>query len=736
MKKLVMLVAALMAVAFVGLNYESTAYANDRAIPSIGVSGGVGSISVVWTTPAEAPYDYRLAWGLNGGYISYKASNTSTAGNAYPGWSATSYTISGLDPGTYNVKLRARYDGSAGSWKAASSVVVTGDAPPVVVVVPDPTAEPEPPTSEQQQADPPAAPTGLMASQVAHDSVTLTWSDPENTSITGYRILRGTETGKLSVVAQDTGSADTEYTDSTVAAETTYHYAVLALSQDGDGAQSATASATTPAAPASDKDDPKKGDPPLRLTRAAPGVPLNLAVVLGDAQLTFTWDPPTSDGGSTIVRYNYEFGPTGGTLADENHGTNPTGSQSLTKTGLTNGTAYTFKVRAVNMSGGSTTVGTYTAVVNATPRTVPEVTVWFEAVAYNAAEGGSVSVAVRLSADPNRTVAIPITTTNQGGASAADYSGVPASLTFNSGETFKTFRFLATQDTVDDDDESVKLGFGTLPARVSSGRPNEATVNIADDDVPMVTVQFTQATKSIDEGSRFNVEVTLSADPERTVEIPIWKNHGGGASNDDYFMGTLRRVTFMPGQTLKEFGFFAHRDGDADPNETVTLRLGQALTPLHPTGFQHRDPNVSHGTTNATTITINDVVRTNYVDFGEVNYETHEFPQAVYTVLEGRSVDVRVLLRDYPRSNVTIPIMKANWAGASASDYSGVPDAVTFNTNEKSKTITFVAINDSERDHIFQSHANEQVLLYFGNLPPGYRGGASRFALITINDDD
>ena len=247
MKKLVMLVVALMAVAFVGLNYESTAYANDRAIPSIGVSGGTDSISVVWTAPTEAPYDYRLAWGLAGGYIGYAASNTSTAGNAYPGWSATSYTISGLDPGTYRVKLRARYDGSAGSWKAASSVVVTGDAPPVVVVVPDPTAEPEPPTSEQQQADPPAAPTGLTASQVAHDSVTLTWTAPSSGStVTGYKVLRGTDANSLSAIAQDTGSAGAEYTDSTVAAETTYHYAVLALSQDGDGAQSATASATTP----------------------------------------------------------------------------------------------------------------------------------------------------------------------------------------------------------------------------------------------------------------------------------------------------------------------------------------------------------------------------------------------------------------------------------------------------------------------------------------------------------
>ena len=211
---------------------------------------------------------------------------------------------------------------------------MTGDAPPVVVVVPDPTAEPEPPTSEQQQADPPPAPTGLTASQVAHDSVTLTWTAPSSGStVTGYKVLRGTDANSLSAIAQDTGSAGAEYTDSTVAAETTYHYAVLALSQNGDGAQSATASATTPATPASDKDDPKKGDPPLRLTRAAPGVPRNLAVVPADAQLTFTWDPPTSDGGSAIIRYNYLFGPSGGTQADGNHGTNPTGSQTLTKTG-------------------------------------------------------------------------------------------------------------------------------------------------------------------------------------------------------------------------------------------------------------------------------------------------------------------------------------------------------------------------------------------------------------------
>ena len=54
---------------------------------------------------------------------------------------------------------------------------------------------------------------------------------------------------------------------------------------------------------------------------------------------------------------------------------------------------------------------------------------------------------VTLSADPERTVTIPITKTNQGGATSADYSGVPATVTFNAGETSKTFDVLRQRRT-------------------------------------------------------------------------------------------------------------------------------------------------------------------------------------------------------------------------------------------------------------------------------------------------
>ena len=56
----------------------------------------------------------------------------------------------------------------------------------------------------------------------------------------------------------------------------------------------------------------------------------------------------------------------------------------------------------------------------------PQVTVSFEQSTYSVAEGGTVEVTVTLDKDPERTVSIPLTTTEQDGATSADYSGVPA----------------------------------------------------------------------------------------------------------------------------------------------------------------------------------------------------------------------------------------------------------------------------------------------------------------------
>ena len=222
----------------------------------------------------------------------------------------------------------------------------------------------------------------------------------------------------------------------------------------------------------------------------------------------------------------------------------------------------------------------------------PTVTVTFGASAYTVDEGGTQQVTVTVSADPERTIIIPITTTLQGTASTADYEGVPPSVTFTDG-TSQTFTFSATDDTEDDDEESVLLSFGSvLPDRVSEGSPNEATVNIADDDDPHVTVMFAQADYVVVEGETVLVRVALSADPERTVVIPLTATNQGGASSTDY-SGLPPSVTLSAGDTSRTFEFTASEDSFADTGESVKLGFGAMP-----------DTRVSEGSPNEATVNI------------------------------------------------------------------------------------------------------------------------------------
>ena len=190
---------------------------------------------------------------------------------------------------------------------------------------------------------------------------------------------------------------------------------------------------------------------------------------------------------------------------------------------------------------------------------------------------------------------IPISKTNQGGATDGDYSGVPAnaSVTFNSGDTEKSITFTATNDSVDDDGESVLLGFGTLPTRVSAGSLTTATVNITDNDVRAVMVSYEQGSYTVGEGSSEVIKVILSADPERRVTIPIRMLDLGGATTDDYSV-TPTSLTFNSGESEKSITFAATDDSVNDDGESVRLGFG----PL-PTG-------VSRGTHRGATVNITD----------------------------------------------------------------------------------------------------------------------------------
>ena len=176
--------------------------------------------------------------------------------------------------------------------------------------------------------------------------------------------------------------------------------------------------------------------------------------------------------------------------------------------------------------------------------------------AYRAATTG-VTVTVALSADPERDV----TVTLQGGAEAADYTGVPANVSFAAGESSQTFVVVAEDDALNDDGESLELGFENLPTGVTAGTPATTTVRLDDNDVPAVTVAYGAATYTATEGAAAGVTVTvaLSGDPERAVTVPVTVTLQGGAEAADY-SGVPENVSFAAGETSATFVVVAEDD--------------------------------------------------------------------------------------------------------------------------------------------------------------------------------
>ena len=224
-----------------GLPGVVQAQAERGAIPSLNLaSSEPGQLVITWETPDPAPTDYRIRWANTDlGWPSWSGTNETERANEYPLGGVTSLTLNNLTPGdSYKVQIRSRYYNanrsvheSSGPWTNTAT--------------------------QRVKNNPPAAPTSLIAARIGHSVLTLTWDDPQDDTITGYRILRGTEADNLAVINADTASNATEYEDDTVAPETAYHYAVLARSANGEGAQSDIISATTPAAPKS-KEQPRR----------------------------------------------------------------------------------------------------------------------------------------------------------------------------------------------------------------------------------------------------------------------------------------------------------------------------------------------------------------------------------------------------------------------------------------------------------------------------------------------
>ena len=648
------------------------------AAPTVSATAGsTTSLDVTWTAPtntgpAIASYDLQYRAGTSGNFT-----------NGPQNVTGTSAAIGSLAADTsYEVQVRATNAEGDGDWSVAGTGRTTATSAP-------------------------GAPTGLSATASGTTAINLSWSAPGSTggsAITGYRIeVSSNGTSSWTNLVANTSNTTTTYAHTGLTAGTTRHYRVSAINANGTGVPSNVANATTGA--------------------TAPGAPTGLtATASGTTAINLSWSAPGSTGGSAITGYKIEVSSNGGSSWTNLVANTSNTTTTYAHTGLTAGATRHYRVSAINTNGA----GTASNVANAT---TGQTTVTFGASSYTAAEGGATAtVAVRLSAAASATVTIPLTKTHRGGATAADYSGVPSNVTFTAGQTRRTFTVTATDDADTDGGESVQLGFGTLPAGYAPGARRTATVTLVDDDATLIVNFGTErhTTVKVRESDtvwhRFIFSLSTSrygppnGNPQQPVTIPLVVTHRGGATPADYEVRgrrTLTSVTFGVGESVTSFSMRAIPDGRRETGEGLRLDFG----PL-PAG-------VRAGTWGPyETIAFVDQVLPGY---------TVLFGAEAYTATEGGApARVSIHLSEPVEIEPLVVRLVVTHVGATAADYTGIPKSVRFGVGEQTQTITVKATDDTDDDD------GESVTLSFVNDPNGRvrvrTGPASATVALADND--
>ncbi len=220
----------------------------------------------------------------------------------------TTFTVTGLTNGVpYNVRIRAVNSVGGGAYALSQGIA--------------------PATFPTEPRD--------LTAEAGDSQVTLRWTAPTSNggnTIDGYEYQQ--QTGNAAYGSwTDISGADHNTTDHTLTGlinGTTYSFKVRAKNPKGEG-------------PASNE--------VTTIPKAVPSTPQSFTATAGNGSVQLDWTTPSSDGGLPINRYEYRYKPASGSFTTwaTVPGSN-VNTTTYTITALTNGTSYTFEVRAATAS--------------------------------------------------------------------------------------------------------------------------------------------------------------------------------------------------------------------------------------------------------------------------------------------------------------------------------------------------------------------------------------------------
>ncbi len=430
----------------------------------------------------------------------------------------------------------------------------------------------------------------------------------------------------------------------------------------------------------------------------------NITVNLGSASSQpVSVDYATSDGSAKTADSDYTAA--GGTLTFAPGETSKTFPVTIVDDLLTEGDE-TVNLALSNPSGatlGALTTATLTIVDNEGP-----VTVSLNAAAYSASEtAGSLLITATLNhPDAVNTVTVDYATADGTATAGNDYTTASGTLTFDPGETSKTFSVPILNDALDEGDESLSLALSN-PTNAALGTTSNAVLTIVDDD-SAPTVRFSAATYSAGEGAgSATMTVQLSTASGLPVEVKYATSNDTAVAGSDYTAasGTL---TFAPGETSKTFPVPILNDTLDENHETVNLALSAPV-------------NATLGTPFGAVLTI--------VDDDETT-PTVQFAVPAITKGEGSGTHaIEVTLSAASGKLVTVDFATSDGTATAGSDYAPLNDSLSFAPGQTSATFELTILDDLLDEN------DETVNLVLSN-PINATLGAVSSAIFTIDDND
>jgi hypothetical protein len=217
----------------------------------------------------------------------------------------------------------------------------------------------------------------VTAAAGGQTSADVSWSPPASGGpVTSYRVTP--YVGSTAQTPKTVSGSSTSTSVGGLTTGTTYRFTVRALNANGAGAESALSNAVTPQG------------------AVAPSAPTGVAAQPATQSARVTWATPASDGDSPITGYTVT--PYIGEAAQTPVDVGPS-ANSTTITGLTNATAYTFRIRATNAIGTG-------AASNPTAAVTPRATIFDFATpaVVDSGDGSAVELGVKFRADFDGTI--------------------------------------------------------------------------------------------------------------------------------------------------------------------------------------------------------------------------------------------------------------------------------------------------------------------------------------------